>query len=130
MAGNQDQAIGSTRYGGSLGDLVTYKIFGKVFKRDDLADETCAEAFDEWKVARGGFRIDWDPNQKDSFFFDEDYYKGDLGNINDTVPISFSSPFISNEANRDPIKGGHFLVSWVRTLEKGSKFSVQFFYDH
>jgi iron complex outermembrane receptor protein len=129
VVGNQDQAIGSIRYGGSLGDLATYRVFGKMFKRDDFADETGAGAFDEWKVARGGFRIDWDPNEKDSFFFDGDYYKGDLGNMNDTVPISFSSPLISNETNRDPIKGGHFLVSWVRTLEGGSEFKTQFFYD-
>ncbi len=129
VVGNQDEAIGSIRYGGSLGDLATYRVFGKVFKRDDFADETGAEAFDEWRVARGGFRIDWDPNERDSFFFDGNYYKGDLGNMNNAVPSSFSSSLISNEANRDPIQGGHFLVSWVRTLEGGSEFKTQFFYD-
>jgi len=129
VVGNQDQGIGSIRYGGPLGDLATYRVFGKVFKRDDFSDETGKEAFDEWKVARGGFRIDWDPNEKDSLFFDGNYYKGDLGNKNDTVPSSFSPPLVNSETKRDPIEGGHFLVSWIRTLEDGSEFKTQFFYD-
>ena len=64
-AGNVENGNAGVRYGGSVGDKLQYRVWGKYFNRGPMATSTGDEANDRWNSARGGARIDWQINERD-----------------------------------------------------------------
>jgi iron complex outermembrane recepter protein len=73
-AGNQEQ-IASARYGDTLGEDGSYRVYGMTFHRgaEEMADGTSAR--DGWSKGQGGFRADWTLPQ-DEITFQGDMYRG------------------------------------------------------
>src|SRR5207302_1117346 len=60
--GMEDQPSTSLRYGGQLGTNLYYRAYVKYFHRDGLVDSAGQDAPDDWNMARGGLRLDWEPS--------------------------------------------------------------------
>src|SRR6266700_6166051 len=58
--GTKQRAFGTVRYGGGLGSKVRARIYGRGFGRDATAVPGGGDAFDDWHLWQGGFRMDWD----------------------------------------------------------------------
>ena len=57
--GNDDHAIVTARYGGSMGDGAHWRVYGKYLARASTQTPAGADANDAWSDWRGGFRMDW-----------------------------------------------------------------------
>jgi iron complex outermembrane recepter protein len=63
-AGTEEKLFGSLRYGGALGEQAHYRIYGKYVERDSGRGVGGEPTNDDWEMARGGGRIDWQPSDK------------------------------------------------------------------
>ena len=104
----------SLQYGGSLGDAVTYRVYGSDFYYGDSATATGTNAHDHWHKPQGGFRLDWSPGN-DAVTLQGDYYKG-----------SEASPVTANQE----ITGHNMIARWNHRFDGGSTLEVHAYYDH
>ena len=76
--GNEDQGIGSFRYGAGNGQTFDYRLYGKVFSRgaEFHADH---QNFDTWRMGQIGFRADWVLHGRDNLTIQGDSYRGGQG---------------------------------------------------
>ncbi len=65
----------SLRYGGKLGELGHFRVYGQQLQRDALA----SDGSDEWTLHQGGFRMDLNPTARDQLTLQGDIYSGDEG---------------------------------------------------
>lgn len=115
-AGSNLPALGSLRYGGKLGDKISYRVFGTGFKLGNTLLKNEKKANDEWTMGKGGFRMDWDASEKDKISFQ--------GNIYDAKP---------NPAGKDTssvAKGDNLVALWNHVSSAKSDFQLQLYYDH
>ncbi len=110
--GNRDRRI-SGRYGGKIDEALSYRVYGKIFKRDaeELADGN--SALDAWEKAQGGFRADWS-GAADSITTQGDFYRA-----NQSQPNS----------DDQTLMGGNVLARWQHR-GAGSEWQLQSYYDY
>lgn len=110
-SGNRDRRVGA-RYGGKLAETLSYRFYGKVFKRDAeaLAD---GSALDAWEKAQGGFRADW-AGVADSLTAQGDFYRA-----NQSQP----------DADDQKLLGGNLLARWEHRGSSGD-WQLQSYYDY
>ena len=65
LGGSLERTSTAARYGGKLGDDVYYRANIKYFNRGDFDNRGGVKANDEWDVARGGVRFDWEATAAD-----------------------------------------------------------------
>jgi iron complex outermembrane receptor protein len=108
--------IAEARYGGTLGNELTYRVYGKGFIREHEFHPD-HNNFDDWHQERGGFRLDWSKNANTDYMLEGDVYGG-------TSPAETGpSTFVSS------ISGGDIVGRWQRRFENGSDMYVQGYYD-
>ena len=124
--GNVDQGSVDARYGSGNGKNFNYRIYGKGFARGPEFHADHA-AFDNWRMAQGGFRADWESHTRDRFTLQGDLYNGDAG---ERVSIAtYSSPFTATIGGNAELSGANMLGRWERTLNEGSGIQLQAYYD-
>ena len=124
--GNVDQGFASFRYGAGDSQNFDYRIYGKTFTRGPEFHSDQGR-FDDWRMGQAGFRTDWNPNQRDSFTFQGDVYKGEAG---ERVGITnYSPPSTTTVEQNAHLTGGNLLARWKRVLGEGSDLQVQAYYD-
>jgi iron complex outermembrane receptor protein len=113
--GDELHAFGGARYGGAIGD-VAYRVYGKAFNRDDtvLAVSPEDDARDAWHGAQGGFRSDWDTDNRTLTLQGDVYYTNP--NPNGGVGIN--------------ARGHNVLGRWQEHLSERSDFHIQLYYDY
>ena len=123
--GGTEEGIGEIRYGGQVGEGLSYRIFGKYFNRDTQFNRTGSS--DDWRMGRGGFRADWDASAQDFVMVEGGLYRGDAGQA---LTVATLTPPFSNTFSEDvDLRGAHFLTRWTHEINADSDFSLQFFYD-
>jgi iron complex outermembrane receptor protein len=113
--GNREQGA-AFRYGGTLGEHVRYRAYGKV----SHPENTQLVLRDNRVWVQGGFRIDRD-YASDGFTLQGDAYNGrseDRGSI---------GPFI---LGRVEVSGANLLGRWTHRLHEGSELRIQSYFDH
>ena len=124
--GSEEQGFGGVRYGGSIGENLFYRVYGKAFNRD-AAFHSNGPDFDDWRMGQAGFRLDWDGPHGDAVTVQGDVYTGDAGQR--AVLTTFTPPFRTTvEADAD-LAGGNLLGRWQRILSPTSDLSLQLYYD-
>ncbi len=125
--GNKESGFGSFRYGGKVGEDLYYKAYVKGFRRDELRLQTGEKAKDDWDQIRGGFKLDWEKNEQDTFTLQGDYYDGTSGDL-ESVTVPFSPYSVNREV---PIEssGGNVLGRWKRKWSEDSEMILQAYYD-
>jgi len=112
-AGNQRRSA-SVRYGGSIGDELTYRLYAKTFRQEDTWTQAGAPGNDQWSKPQAGFRLDWTPSLADTITIQGDAYEGHQGQLG---------------AAAEPINGGNLLARWNRVGQGGSQLQLQAYYD-
>ncbi len=125
--GGTERAFGSARYGGSLNDNTTYRVYVKAFERDGFVDEDGMDTQDQWTSVRGGFRIDGEPTA-----WDEWTLQGDVYNSESEIAAR-ASPFAANPgellvSDNDNL-GGNLIGRWSHVYAEGSRIQLQMYYD-
>ncbi len=104
----------SARYGDKIGDALSYRVYGKAFKREAQELESGASALDAWEKAQGGFRVDW------TGAADSVTTQGDLYRANQNQP----------ELGDQKVLGANLLARWDHRSSEKSEWRVQGYYDY
>ncbi len=123
--GTIDHGVGGFRYGGQGGAGLTYRFYGKSFRRGP-AFHTDGHAFDNWYMGQSGFRADWS-RPADTLTIQGDVYKGSAGQ---SVVWGTISP-AADITSYDPVKlsGGNLLARWHRRMARHGDIQIQASYD-
>jgi len=123
--GTEERGFSTVRYGGTVGDDLHYRIYGKQFERNGGFDPN--GEFDDWRQGRGGFRADWSPDECDVITFQGDVYDGTSG---ESDRDAFASPpFERDIVFDDHVLGQDVLTRWTHVVDDDSDWSVQVYYD-
>jgi iron complex outermembrane receptor protein len=79
IAGTEERAIGSLRYGGKAGEKAWYRVYAKFLKRDSSAAFSGGERPDTMEISRAGGKMELELGGQDSLFIQGDYYDGESG---------------------------------------------------
>jgi iron complex outermembrane receptor protein len=112
--GDEERGFGGVRYGGSLGEQGSYRVYGKYFDRDALVLAGGSDARDDMRMGQGGFRADWKTSEADGFTVQGDAYGGTIGE--------------TTRADTD-VDGGNLLGRWTRTTSERSGLDLQVYWD-
>jgi len=124
--GSEEKAFGGFRYGGRIGQDLSYRIYGKGFNRDAQFTPHLGDV-DDWHKGQGGFRTDWDLHEGSRLTIQGDIYQGKAG-MRDQVS-SFSAPYSTTVEKKIAVSGLNLLGRWSRTLSDSSDLALQFYYD-
>lgn len=124
--GNEEQGFLAARYGGSNGKGLSYRFYAKAFNRG-AQNHSDFNNYDHWRSVQGGFRADWDKNQRDSFTLQGDLYDGRAG---ETVQaVNYAAPFSQILTGNAVLSGGNILGRWTRVFREGEDIQLQIYYD-
>lgn len=126
--GTEERGFASFRYGGRLSDNAFFRVYGKYLDRDESVLPFGGTATDAWNMARGGFRMDFEPSEQNLLTLQGDAYGGDLDqtfNLVSLIPPTFLNP------RRTTIGayGGNVLGRWTHILAEESDLKLQMYYD-
>ena len=79
VGGGSQERRAALRYGGKLGDNLTFRLYAQGFYDADTVTETGASAHDHWSDPQGGFRFDWTPGGADRVTLQGDASQGQEG---------------------------------------------------
>lgn len=127
-AGNKERAIASVRYAGQLGEQARYRLYGQFAERDGLVTATGHNAQDDWRLGKGGFRLDWTPNVLDAFTLQGEFYNANLKQ-NFTV-YSLTAPYSTRVLSSVDASGGSLQARWQRQYSAQSKMELQAYYHY
>jgi len=116
LGGNVDRFLSEARYGGTLGDNLSYRVYGKGFIREPEHNSN-GNDFDGWHQERGGFRLDWNPSTHTDYMLEGDAYGGT--SPAETGPSSFVNV----------VSGGDIVDRWRHTFENGSDIYLEAYFD-
>ena len=120
--GTHEQGFSSARYGGQIGDDLSYRIYGKWFDTDDYYSPDFP-ATDAWQQVHTGLRMDWRASRDDTITFQGDYYNGYDGD--ESMFPSFMPPdFEPSITDITHVSGDNVLLNWRRTLSEQSDWTA------
>ena len=124
--GDQERDFNTVRYGGKVGEDLTWRVFGQEFDRNRGWSDSGVH--DNWVAHQGGFRLDYTPTEEDTFTLQGDLFDGTSGGrYNVAVP---TPPFDAdiNALNQAP--AGNLLLRYGRVLDEDTSWQIQTYYDH
>lgn len=108
------RGFGNSRYGGSIGRDLYFRVYGMGFDRDDTKLPNGRDADSRGVLGQGGFRADWLPASGATATFQGNFYGGQMGQ---TAPGHVG------------VDGQNLLGRWTRPLANQSEMSVQLYWD-
>ena len=127
--GTLERGFADARYGGKIGDNAWYRVYGTYSDHAgaDLPDGT--EANNSWQMARGGFRVDGNASEQNSFTVQGDGYAGWIRHVLDGL-YSPVPPYTESVADDWQVHGADLLGRWTHTFSDTSDLKVQAYYDY
>jgi iron complex outermembrane receptor protein len=127
--GTEDHADGLVQYGGTVGQMGNYRVFGRYFNTANAVLPDGREAADGWQGGHAGFRSDWNLSANDTLTVQGDFSKTSEG---ETITTLLSNALPLAETFNDPLKttGVNILGRWNHTLANGSQMSLQMYEDY
>ncbi len=127
--GTPGQGLGAVRYGGEIGSQTSYRVFSGGFNFGHNSDLAGQSGEDDWRTFRGGFRVDTDASTKDSLTLEGDVYRGDAGELVNTI-ASISPPVNGILNLRERFSGWDVVSRWNHVDSPHSSTSLQVNFDH
>lgn len=130
--GTIENGFAEFRNGGKIGDSAYYRAYGKVFDRDDSHTITGENAKDDWQMARGGFRLDWDKSPSEAVTLQGDIYQGKENEGRMLMFPALTSPFVDPTIDHEggDVSSGNLLARWESTLSENSSIKLQSYIDN
>lgn len=125
--GTQERGLVGVRYGGKLGNTVSYRVFAKRFDRNGFVYASGDEAHDGWDLSLGGFRMDWEASPGSALTLQGRLRRGGLGQSLKTA--SLDPPFERVLEEELRILETGVLGQWKRRFSNASDLALQFYYD-
>ncbi|MGZ3158783.1 MAG: TonB-dependent receptor plug domain-containing protein [Burkholderiaceae bacterium] len=123
-AGNRE-GDAAFRYGGTIGEDGHYRFYGKFFDIKHTKTEDGTAKDDAWHKSQVGFRADWN-RPSDQFSIQGNAYTGREGQpLPGTIVVSGQNFALGTI----PVSGANLTTHWSHSLNDGSSFSVQAYYD-
>jgi iron complex outermembrane receptor protein len=126
MAGDEERLSAAARFGGTMANGVSYRIFAKHFDRDDTRN-AAVDTSDEWRLSHLGFRADWDASQVDAVTLQADLYRGDIGLLSPSATV-IGRPGPQGDLETE-VNGGNILGRWRHTIDEDSDVEFRVYYD-
>lgn len=101
-----------TRYGGSIGSRLFYKIYGQYTDRNETMLPDGNEDTDKWRQVQAGFQLDWNPGDADILSLQGNFYGGKQ-----------DSPNLSS------IDGQNLMAQWTHNFSERSDVAIQAYAD-
>lgn len=125
-AGTEDDVIAGARYGGTLGEQGTFRVYGKYRERDGT-EHSHPDTNDDWRLGQVGFRGDWETASGDSIMVVGGAYDGDIGQLAPAIEIiGRAGPTGDLEAS---VSGGHILGAWIHRIDEHTHWRARAYYD-
>ena len=124
--GNVERGFADFRFGGKIGDHVTYHVYGMWgdhARRFSLDGNTN----DQWPEYRVGLRLDWQPTDHDTVTLDGGYFHSSAGVRNDLAMTA--PPFVFDDVSDEVTTGSDVLVRWTHEIDKDSNWTLQLYWD-
>jgi iron complex outermembrane receptor protein len=127
-AGTYERAFAAARWGGMVGDNLSYRVYTRYFLRDDGGTQaTGGDARDEWNSIQGGGRIDWQISPDDELMLEADIHRVDLDEV---ITRAFLDPPLSREIPDDfDIMGRFVNTAWTHRFADDSQVQLRAYYD-
>ena len=125
--GTEDRDFVNVRYGVKIDDDTFARVYVKYFDRDSSVLPDGTDAHDAWDMFRGGFRLDSEPSNENSFTVQGDIYTGNEDEVY-SIPTT-RPPFAANISSTDQVSGGNLLGRWTHTFAPDSQLTLQAYYD-
>jgi len=127
VAGNEERYILSARQGFSLTPDSHLRLYAKGFERDSSRDAFGRENVDDWRMQRGGFRLDWTAEGLDQVTWQGDIYHGFAGEKFNLPTLD--PPFVDSVVDDTELNGGNLLARWQHNFSAESNLALQLYYD-
>ena len=114
--GNAMPGMASVRYGGKINKDLTYRVYGTGYQLANAVDTNGLSAKDDWWMAQGGLRVDWNPSEKNKLSLESNIYYGRPNPDGDSTAIIAS--------------GDNALLRWNHKASDKVDFQLQTYYDH
>lgn len=125
--GNQEGGLGSARFGGEAGPRLQYRFYSKYDSRSGLLRPSGERANDNSTKTQGGYRIDWEPSERDEILLSGDAYEGDGG---ERYTVLFRGPpFARQTPYRTSYSGANLLARWTHKHSDGAVTQFQTYFD-
>lgn len=127
IAGNQERGITSIRYGGELSAQAQYRVYAQFTERGESVTPAGDDAGDDWRIGKGGFRLDWTSPAADVVTVQGDLYKADL-HQNFSL-FSLTAPYSQHRQASANADGGSLQARWERQYSATAKISLRASYQ-
>ncbi len=135
LGGKEERASGVLRYGGPVGDLGHYRVYGKYFLHDEAGDfiegqtrSTGLEPDDGWQNGHTGFRVDLDIDTDETLTIQGG---AQFLDANNTYELPFLvDPLFRRVDASTRYQDAHLLTRWSRHLADDSEIQLQGFYNY
>jgi iron complex outermembrane recepter protein len=122
--GSEERGSGFVRYGGSVGDAVSYRAYTDYFQDGPLSTTTGQPAHDHWDSAQGGGRLDWQASDRDTLTLEGDAYRGGAQElVYPNYPAIGLSPAVPDTV---AMSGEYALGRWTHQFSDRSDLAMQF----
>jgi len=127
LSGHVDRFNGAVQEGLQHGPNFQYRVFAKGLVRED-EQNLHNDPYDQWHLAHGGFRADWNATSRDTITAEGDLYKGASGQ---QVSIGFYTPTPAEKVVDDTqfVSGGDVLLDWKHRYDGGSSIHTHVYFD-
>jgi len=106
--GSYERGFTSARYGGQVGEDLSYRVYGKWFDRAP-GFSPIGDANDGWNQGRGGFRMDWKAHCRRHHHVPGRLLQRRNGETE--MFASLTPPFVDFSAHQMQVAGGNALVN-------------------
>ncbi|MFD2112143.1 TonB-dependent receptor plug domain-containing protein [Thiorhodococcus fuscus] len=129
LAGDEERGSGTLRWGGRLGELGHYRVYGSAYDRDGSRDASGrVDNADDWNGSRAGFRADLIPGEGERLSLQGNLYQGRHG---ETVFDQSSLLTLARTVDRTTdVQGGDLLANWSGPLSATDDLALKTYYDH
>jgi iron complex outermembrane receptor protein len=127
--GDKDRITGGLRYGTAISESVHARAWLTYRNHDSFQRHDSSEnANDDWQSLHGGFRVDGETPQKDSWTLQGDIYGEDA---NQLVSPSFTMapPYKSEHPDNYDASGWNVLARWKHQISSENSWTIQSYYD-
>jgi len=127
--GTEEPGSGTVRYGGQLGSEAYYRAYSKATWFEPSLDTSGRPVDGDGRTVEGGFRIDWDASDRNSWTFQGDGYRSQLGTNSGYLVTSLTPPYSRQITENVEPEGGDVLVRWKHRISTRSETELQAYFD-